>query len=142
MTIFNPARSADCAAADLMPVMVAAVDRDGVYQYANRVFGAYFGVRPDEIIGRSIDDLQPLTEGITAADRDRAIRRCIDQGCELELTALVRKIDGERRKFVIRLVGDKEKQVCFAYMSDVTDRDPMVERLERDLVRALASRVA
>lgn len=140
MSRFDPADSAICAAADLMPVMVAAVDGDGTYHYVNRVYSAYFGIPPEALIGRRVGDNIPLEDDIDDDRRRRVLRSCIDTGGEQEIVLRIRRPDGDLRKLVARLVGDPERQICYAFVNDVTHPDVLAEGLETSLVRRLARR--
>ncbi|WP_279483173.1 PAS domain-containing sensor histidine kinase [Aureimonas sp. SK2] len=42
---------------DSLPVLIAFVDRDLVYRFANRAYEAWFGTGPDEVVGRTIPDI-------------------------------------------------------------------------------------
>jgi len=139
MRAFNPSASAVCDAADLMPVMVSVMDRDLRHIYVNRIYASYFGLTPHELIGRTLDDIVPLADDqFTDAARAKAVRYCIDTGGEFEVITRVRRHDGNLRKFLVKLVGDAEQGVCYAYVNDVTAPDAASELLECELVRRLA----
>ena len=136
---FDSANSAVCDAAELMPIMVAVVDRDLRYLYVNRLYASYFGLTPAEFDGKAVGDIVRLADDFyTDEARFRAVRHCIDSGGEVEMIARVHRHEGDMRKLLTTLVGDSRLGVCYAYVNDVTAPDAASELLECELVRRLA----
>jgi len=42
---------------DSLPVLVSRIDADGRYRFANRGYETWFGLRPDEVVGRTVSEV-------------------------------------------------------------------------------------
>jgi len=78
--------------ADNMPALVAYLDTDGRYQFANYTYEEWFGILPEDIIGRSIRDVWGAErEAGTKPYVERALR-----GERVDFEAPVKAPGGER----------------------------------------------
>lgn len=137
---FDPASSSLCRVADLIPLMVSVVDRDGRYRYVNRHYAAYFGRPAADFPGRHVTEVIDLTATDTShAERAAALRDCIDADSEIEFVTSLRRPGGSERRVLVKLVGHRDDGVCHAFLTDLGE-DALSERLERHLVGALARR--
>ena len=90
---------------DSLPALISYVDRDLRYRFANRAYADWFGIRPEQMVGRTIGDL-------LGEDQFRTRRPYID-----------RALRGERVRFDAptphRVLGDRDSDVT--YVPDVDD---------------------
>ncbi|MCJ2018946.1 PAS domain-containing protein [Methylobacterium sp. E-065] len=121
---------------DALPVLVARIDRDLVYRFANRAFEEWFSVAPEGVIGRNVRDVidaaafearRPAFEAVLAGEPTRI---------ELDWTFP----DGRHRvadiRYIPRRAADGTADGFYVFVLDVTDRK-QVERLLLDANRSL-----
>ncbi len=90
------------AVTDAVPMLVAYVDRDHVYRFANGAYRDLLGIDPATMIGRTIRDA--VGEEFYANRRpsiDRALA-----GETLESEAIIPRLDGSARRFELRYIPD------------------------------------
>ncbi|RYC33259.1 PAS domain S-box protein [Lichenibacterium minor] len=126
---------------DALPVLIAFVDRDLVYRYANRTYQDWFAVAPDEIVGRSVRD---VPEGVSFEVRRAAFERALG-GTASRLELDWPFPDGRRRfadiRYLPRLTDEGHVDGLYICAIDVTDRKD-VEALLRGANTELEARVA
>ena len=122
--------------ADTLPVLIAYIDRDLRYRYANRTYEEWFGRPLDAILGR------PVLEVIGEApfrEREAAMRRALSgEAMAIEVRWPLpgdRDRDAEVR-YLPRRGRDGEVDGFYAFVVDVTDR----KRAEAELERRVAER--
>ncbi len=124
--------------ADALPILIAFVDRDERYRFCNHAYQDWFGIPPDEIIGRRIADM--LSAEDYAARADGLHRALAGETVRLELPWPHR--DGRRRDAEIRYLPriDPEGRVdgVHLFALDVTER----RRTEELLSERVAERTA
>ena len=125
---------------DALPLLIAFVDRDLVYRYANRAYEDWFGLSPEAILGRSVRD-------IIGAPRFELRRGAFDTalgGTPARLEIDWPHPDGRRRvadiRYLPRLTHDGGVDGLYICAADVTDRKD-AEALLRDANAALEARV-
>jgi PAS domain S-box-containing protein len=77
------ARSETRAVLDAVSEGIALVSSDRRFLSINHQFAEFFGVRPDEILGRQFDEIQPLVEQIFS-DPDKLRAMVIDSATDVE----------------------------------------------------------
>ncbi|MET0270810.1 MAG: PAS domain-containing protein [Sphingomonas sp.] len=115
--------------ADSLPVLIAFVDRNERYRFANDAYRDWFYVAPDEVIGRRIRDIVG-EEGYAAREGD--IRRAL-AGESVRLETSLPHRDGRRReaeiRYLPRLAADGTVDGFHIFAIDVTDRKQTEEEL-------------
>ncbi len=125
---------------DALPVLIAFVDRDLVYRYANRAYQDWFFRSPEEVVGTNVRDLVDAA-GFEA--RRAAFAQALGgEPARLELEWPHQ--DGRRRvadiRYLPRRTDDGGVDGLYICVMDVTDRKE-VEGLLRDANDALEARV-
>ncbi|WP_237477022.1 PAS domain-containing protein [Lichenibacterium dinghuense] len=128
---------------DALPVLIAFVDRDLTYRYANRAYQDWFGLCPEGMIGRSVRD---IVDAPSFELRRGAFERAL-AGVPARLELDWPHPDGRRRvadlRYLPRLTDDGLVDGLYICAVDVTDRKD-AEALLRDandrLERAVAER--
>ena len=124
--------------ADALPVLIAFVDREGRYRFANRLYEDWFYVSPEDMLGRHISEVLGHDD---YALRKADIRRAL-AGELVRLEVSMPHRDGRRREAEIRYLprrtpaGSIDGFHIFAI--DVTER----KRTEEDLAQRVAERTA
>lgn len=108
--------------ADNVPVLIAYVDSTQVFRRVNRTYFDWFGVSPDQIVGRSIRELAgDLHYGIA----EPFIRRAL-AGEALNFESQVRDKDGNLREITASyapdLGPDRRVQGFISLVQDITER--------------------
>jgi PAS domain S-box-containing protein len=83
---------------DAMPVLISFVDRDHVFRFANRFYVDWFGVSPDEVVGRHMRDVVGETN---YSERLPLIERAL-AGEVIDSDALLHHRDGTAHRANIR----------------------------------------
>ena len=121
--------------ADALPVLIAFVDRDYTYRFANKTYEDWFGVPADRVIGRRIPDL--LASG-DFEDRRPHLEGAL-AGREARFELPWPHLDGRGREAEIRYIPrtaiDGGIDGFHIFVTDITDR----KRLERVLMDRTAS---
>jgi PAS domain S-box-containing protein len=130
---------------DALPMLIAFVDRDGVYRFANQAYRDWVGRDPADMIGRNIFEFMSQAGGhIDVAERRQGIRRAL-AGEDVLLQLPWPMLDGSRRDAEVRYLprrgADGEVEGFYAFVHDVTDR-VRAEDVLRDAARTLELRVA
>jgi PAS domain S-box-containing protein len=124
--------------ADSLPVLIAFVDRDLRYRFANRAYHDWFGRMPEDVIGRHVSELAGV-EGMKA--RADAFRRVLE-GETVHLEMAWPKLDGSPREAEIRYLPRRdargEVDGFHVFVLDITDR----KRMQQDLERLVEERTA
>ncbi|HEV7478112.1 MAG TPA: PAS domain S-box protein [Burkholderiales bacterium] len=115
---------------DHAPVVVFARDLQGRYLYVNLAFQKLIGKGPEEIIGRSMDEVLPPEVAGTIRDSDREV---IDTGQGVVVEAIAVYGSGRRTimNFKFPLPGaDGRAEAVLGIGTDVTDRRRREEALQ------------
>ena len=135
------AREADLLlVTDALPVLIAFIDRDLVYRFANRAYEDWFGMAPSEVVGRRVDEF--LDEA--GLEARRAAFEAVLAGEPARLELDWPRLDGRPRvadiRYLPRRSDDGAVDGFYVFVLDVTDRK-QVERHLRDANEALERRV-
>ncbi|GJD32591.1 Sensor histidine kinase RcsC [Methylobacterium adhaesivum] len=126
---------------DTLPVLIAFIDRDLVYRFANRAYEDWFFRSPEEVVGLSVRDL--LDEAGIAARRAAFEAALAGEPVRLELDWPHR--DGRPRiadiRYLPRQADDGTVDGFYVFVLDVTDRK-QAERNLREMNDILERRVA
>ncbi|MCJ2125753.1 PAS domain-containing protein [Methylobacterium sp. J-077] len=126
---------------DAMPVLIAFIDRDLVYRFANRAYEDWFFVTPDEVVGRHVREL--IDEAGYAAREAAFASALAGESVRLELEWPCRA--GHLRIADIRYLPRRNDAGSvdgfYVFVHDVTDRK-QAERVLRETNDALERRVA
>jgi PAS domain S-box-containing protein len=116
--------------ADSLPFLIAFIDKDLVYRFANRAYEEWFNLHPKDVIGRHVRD---MLDGPEFALRKEAIGRALS-GESVTLQLPWRRRDGRRREAELRYMPrfDVNGGVLgfHVFVSDVTDRVMAAEALQ------------
>lgn len=120
---------------DLVPDLIFARDGDGRYLLANEATAAGYGMTPEEIEGKRVEELRPgaeQPEGFREEDQ-----RVIESGEPIHGNQEVVRFDGEKRihqttKIPFKPMGDDEDAVL-GYARDVTELKEYEQQLETQL---------
>ena len=123
------------AIADALPVLIAFVDSDYTYRFANKTYKDWFGVPAHRVIGRRVSEL--IDAGDFEDRRAHMERALAGREARFELPWPHR--DGREREAEIRYIPrasiDGEIDGFHIFVTDITDR----KRLERVLTDRAAS---
>ncbi len=104
------------------PVGMAVIDHQGHFRVVNPAYGALFGYRPDQLLGRSFLTVLPPGE----QDRRLALhRQFLDLGSEYKGEFDVLRSDGAARRILVesvRLPGGAGPALRLVYVVDITER--------------------
>ncbi len=128
------------AIADSLPFLIAYVDHDLIYRFANRAYQDWLYVRPEEVVGRHVREIVGEAGFGLRAD---AFRRVLaGETVKLELSWPHR--DGTRREaeahYMPRLGEHGAVMGLHVFVLDVTER-VLAQELLRDAAEALERRV-
>ena len=127
--------------ADSLPFLIAFLDRELIYRFANRAYEEWIGMHPARIVGRHVRDV--LGEDGLRRRRDAFARALSGEAVTLELSWPHR--DGRRREAEIRVMPRLDAAGAVlglhVFAHDVTDRAIAAETL-RDAAEVLERRVA
>ncbi|TXM74514.1 PAS domain-containing protein [Methylobacterium sp. WL69] len=126
---------------DALPVLIAFIDRDLVYRFANRAFEDWFGLAPADVIGRHVGEFVDAT-GLEA--RRGAFEAALaGERARLELDWPY--VDGRPRvadiRYMPRRAEDDSVDGFYVFVLDVTDRKQVESHL-RETNETLERRVA
>jgi len=121
---------------DSLPVLIAFVDRDLHYRFANRAYEGWFGMAPADVIGRHVREIVG-DDGYLMREPD--MRRALD-GQTVRLELPMPRHDGQRRHAEIRYLPRRDATGAVdgfhVFAMDVTDR----KQTEEDLARRVQER--
>jgi PAS domain S-box-containing protein len=124
--------------ADALPVLIAFVDREGRYRFANRLYEEWFYISPEQMIGRHIAEVLG-EDGYEVRRRD--IRRALT-GEVVRLEVSIPHRDGRRRdaeiRYLPRRTASGEIDGFHIFAIDITDR----KQTEEELAERVAERTA
>lgn len=140
------------AIADHMPALICYLDREHRYRFANATYRDWFGVEPEDLIGKRVDEMFPpelyeqrrtymdkaLSEGqllsyemeVTVAGRQRHLRSTYvpDRGPDGQVLGLYVLILDITELKVVQLT--LSRMVRFDHLTGLLNRQPFEERLE------------
>ncbi|MCJ2124593.1 PAS domain-containing protein [Methylobacterium sp. J-077] len=126
---------------DTLPLLIAFIDRDLTYRFANRAYEDWFYRRPEDVVGCHVSDLLD-NEGLAAR---RAAFEAALAGDQVRLELDWPHRDGRPRiadiRYLPRRAEDGLVDGFYVFVLDVTDRK-QVERLLRETNETLERRVA
>ncbi|MET0427855.1 MAG: PAS domain-containing protein [Microvirga sp.] len=126
---------------DTLPLLIAFIDRDLVYRFANRAYEDWFYRRPEDVVGCHVRDLLD-DEGLAAR---RAAFDAALAGDQVRLELDWPHRDGRPRvadiRYLPRRAEDGAIDGFYVFVLDVTDRK-QVENLLRETNETLERRVA
>lgn len=130
---------------DALPMLIAFVDKQYRYRFANAAYMDWFGQSPAEVIGKSVHELV----GQDGFELRRAAMERALAGEESRLEASVPYPDGRRREAEIRYLPRFDDQGTvigfYVFVIDVTDRVRYAESLQQaaqTLEQAVKARTA
>jgi PAS domain S-box-containing protein len=107
---------------DVLPGPVSRTDRDGRYLFANAAYESWFGVKPEQVVGRTVAQVlgprrhagvQPFIARVLAGETVRG-------------EYAVRTVDGQRRHALVTMLPERDGSgsVCgmFTIVVDISDR--------------------
>lgn len=120
---------------DSLPVLIALIDTEFRYRFANQAYHAWFGVDPRDMLGRTVEEVFG-TEHWNA--RREAIRRALaGHPTHIELT--LPRPDGGRREVEIRHIPrqreDGRIDGVHVFASDITERKESLEAISQAAAR-------
>ena len=126
--------------ADSLPFLIAYIDKDLVFRFANRAYEDWFGLHPRDVIGRHARDIIG-NEGF-AARKDAIDRVLAGEALTLQIPWL--RPDGRRReaemRYMPRIGSDGVVLGYHVFVIDVTERVEAAEAL-KEAAEALEQRV-
>ncbi len=115
--------------ADAMPVLIAFVDRTLTYRFANNSYKAWFGLTPEQIVGRRIPE---LLDAEAMADRRPYLDAAL-AGREARFELPWPLLDGRARDaeihYLPRVALDGTVEGFFIFVADITERKAAERRL-------------
>jgi len=113
--------------ADSLPVLIAFVDRNLVYRFANRAYEDWFGVPIAEVLGRRVDE---VLGAAMWQQREQSIARVL-KGDPIRIEASWPTRDGNRRdaeiRYLPRLGENGQVDGFHVFAADITDRKVALE---------------
>lgn len=116
---------------DNSPLIIILKDRDGRYMFANRVFEQKFGLRHDQIIGKTDDDLFSPAQAALFRKNDRVI---LKTGAAIDFEEAAQYGDGEHTSIVVKFPLRDSKDEIYAIgaiLTDITERKKAEEQAHR-----------
>lgn len=121
--------------ADVLPVLIAYVGRDHVYRFANRTYEAWFGVPPERIVGRTLEQYL----GARHFARRRTYVDRVLAGEEVRFDDEFQDRHGAHRHihfhYIPRRSEDGTVSGFYLLGLDISERRQLQERIERDNAR-------
>tara|TARA_R100000306_G_scaffold62586_2_gene74705 strand:- start:14507 stop:17713 length:3207 start_codon:yes stop_codon:yes gene_type:complete len=116
---------------DNLPVLIAYIDREEIYRFANATYETWFGVSPEQMIGKSVSDI--LGPEFYPTVREQLQKNLAGEHIRFDAEM---RVDGEQR--VARLVGipdvkDDVIRGVYIMTTDITS-----ERLHEQQLQSLA----
>jgi len=119
---------------DALPVLIALVDRDHVYRFANSCYRDWLGVAPEDMIGRHVRDV--IGERVYA-DRLQMIERAL-AGEEVVADAFMPHRDGGDRAAEVRYIPRRDEDgrvdAIHVLVFDIEERIRREADLERQIL--------
>jgi PAS domain S-box-containing protein len=116
---------------DALPELISFIDRDGIYRFANRAYETWYGLTPEDVIGRHVRD---VVGDAGYALREPSMRAAL-AGEDSRLEVDVAGPDGRRRRgdvrYMPRCSDDGAVEGFYAFVVDVTERKAAEEALQR-----------
>ncbi|MBB5860069.1 PAS domain-containing sensor histidine kinase [Xanthomonas arboricola] len=116
---------------DALPVLIAFIDKDLVYRFANRSYEDWIGIPPAEVIGRSMVDVV----GPAMVQQRRAWIEAALAGQALTVEASWPHADGRRRdaeiRYMPRLDADGQVDGFHVFATDITARALALESIQQ-----------
>jgi PAS domain S-box-containing protein len=115
---------------DSVPVLISFIDADGIYRFANRAYETWYGLMPENVVGRHVREV--------VGDSGYALRlpyiEAALHGTESRLDVMVPRPDGRPRHGEVRYIPrrDRDGRVdgFYAFVVDVTERKAAEEALQ------------
>ena len=124
---------------DSLPILIGFIDRDLVYRFANAAYREWFGVDPDEVVGRSVRD---VVGDAAFAVRLQAMRAAL-AGETVRFELPWPHLDNRRREAEIRYLprrGPDGSVTGFdVFVLDITDRKMTEEALSARVAERTAA---
>lgn len=119
------------AITDNMPVLICYLDREHRYRFANATYRDWFGVEPEALIGKRVDDLfPPALYDARRPYMDQAMQTGMRVNYEMEV-----ELDGRHRHMRTTYVPDRAAdgsvQGLYVLIQDITDAKDIEARLSR-----------
>ncbi len=113
---------------DNLPVLIAYVDRDEVYRFANATFRTWFGADPRQIVGRKVSEV--LGEALYSQGRSFLQRNLAGEKTRFEATHVIR--DQVRTAEVVGIPHVQDGQVLGVYImsTDISDNKQHEQQLQ------------
>lgn len=121
---------------DAVPVLIAYVDRGMRYRFANAAYRDWFGLEPERMVGRRVNELiEPETFDVLLPHARRALA-----GEEVFYENVVQHVTRGKREVSANLVPDRdtngEVNGYFSVVMDITERKRSEESEKRRLLEA------
>jgi len=116
--------------ADSLPVLIAQIDTEGRYLFANQAFQTWLGLPPAEVVGRNVRAV--LGEERFAVISDSSARALAGESLEIEREIGYRQgaIRFVRTTYIPHCNAQGQVDSCFELSSDMTTHKDMVQQLE------------
>ncbi|MGO4701170.1 PAS domain-containing protein [Dyella sp. 2RAB6] len=126
---------------DSLPVLIAFIDTDFRYRFVNRAYQAWFGMDPDDMLGKTIE--QVFGQDQWEARKGPIQQAMAGQAMRVELS--LPRNDGKRReaefRYLPRFRDDGRIDGVHVFANDITERKESLEALSQAAAR-LEQRVA
>ena len=115
--------------ADALPALISLVDTDLVYHFANRSYEAWLGLKPEDVIGRTMDDVldsqamdmrRPYIDAALAGQETRF---------EMVWTLPDDSLRDAEARYLPRFAPDGSVEGLFLFVADISDRKAAERRL-------------
>ena len=126
---------------DSLPALIAYWDADCICQFANQAHFERFGLRPDQIEGRSVEQLFGSNRNEDVYRRIEAVLRGERQSFDRTVTDARGKVTYWQGEYLPHRIGDRVLGF-YAFIVDITQRKIAEDRLGRqEALAAAASRM-
>ena len=125
--------------ADALPVLIGFIDRNGIYRFANRAYQDWLGQRPEDVVGRHLED---VVGPAILSTRRQAIDRAFT-GETVRFETAWPHADGRRRdaeiRYLPRINAKGDVDGIHVFVLDVTDRKLIEEQLNERVAERTAA---